>query len=230
MKRRLFVLFLAAHTVALGHPVLVPAGRLVLVDGQVLKNAVIRSYDPTASKVLVVSEGKARLIPVDLLPPPVAERVKTQAAQAADLVQTTPIPAPGSTTAVQPESAPASPATAPAAPTTPPTPRIQVTTPEEPQDPAKAHRAAARAYLLRYYKYEHRIGSNAVTVTDADIEFESTEPVQGWTGRYRTTGKIFFAAYDSYGGGSFRRGSEKFEVLTEQKPGEEIKGIELTRK
>lgn len=233
MKALLSTTLLFATTLAFADPVLVPAGRLVLLDGRVLKNAVIRSYDPAASKVLVVSSGKALLIPVDLLPPHFAEKAKSQLQPPADLVQTTPIPDPtaptsASTPATSVESTP--PAT-PASPTPKPVPAPVAPAPAaEPADPRKAHREAARAAVLRYYKYENRVGSNAVTVTDADIEFESTEPITGWTGRYRTIGKVFFAAYESVGGGSFRRGSQKFEVTTEEKSGGDIVMLDLTRK
>ena len=90
--------------------------------------------------------------------------------------------------------------------------------------------AVASAHVRRYYKYEYRPASSSVAVTDSDIEVDETEPVTGWTNRYRTTGKIYLEVYDSVGGGSFRRRVTKFEVLTEQKPGERIKVIDFTRK
>ncbi|HEY9248958.1 MAG TPA: hypothetical protein VIO38_07490, partial [Rariglobus sp.] len=97
-------------------------------------------------------------------------------------------------------------------------------------EPRKAHREVAVAHAKRYYKFEYRSGSNAISVTDSDIAVGDTEEVTGWSNRYRTTGKVYLEIYDSVGGGSFRRGTSKFEILTEQKPGEEIKVIDFDRK
>ena len=228
---RTLILFLALLSFAHAESSITPVGRLVLRDGRILKNVVIRSYDAPSSKVLVLSEGRALLIPIALLPPAYAEKVRA-AQPTADLVQTTPIPA---TTAEQPappvsETTPA----APVAPSVPPTPAPAQPAPvnprAEPVDPLEAHMAAATAHVRRYYKFEYRSGSNSIAVTDTDIAIEETEPVTGWTNRYRTKGKVYLEIYDSIGGGSFRRGTSRFEVLTEQKPGELIKVVDFTRR
>ena len=224
---RTVFLFLAAVALAHADPVVTPVGHLTLLDGRVLKNVVIRSFDAQSSKVLVLSDGRALLIPITLIPPPYAEALKNSAAKPdADLVQTTPVPPPYTPPAKT--AVPESPAVAPAPAAPKPAPTVTPAAPEV--DPVEAHMAVATAHVRRYFKYEYRSGSNSIAVTDSDIEVEETEPVPGWTNRYRTTGKVYLEIYDSVGGGSFRRRTSRFEVLTEQKPGERIKVIDFTRK
>lgn len=217
------LLFLALAVFVRAETDLTPAGRITLLNGRVLKNVVIRSYDAQSSKVLLLSEGRALLIPVSLLPPPYAEQARKHTGDtAADLVQTTPVPAAPETDTSSPP--PAAPAPSTPAPSEPPS-TVAVSA-----DPVKDHEAVAAAHVRRYYKFVHRSGANSSTVTETDLEIDDTEAVTGWTNRYRTTGKVYLEIYDSIGGGSFRRGSGKFEVLTEQKPGERIKVIDFTRK
>ncbi len=238
MKTVLLSLLALATGLSAAEPTLTPLGRLELLDGRVLKNVVVRSYDAHVSKVLLLTDGKALLIPIDLIPPPLAERILATSRRAApDLVQTTPVPPPPSSS-TQPATSSSVPVPTPFQPSAPITPPPPVPAPAPPApspvvaptDPRKAHQAAALAHVRRYYKYEYRTGSNAIAVTDSDIAVESTQAVPGWPNRYRTTGKIFLEAYDSYGGGSFRRSTSRFELLTEQKPGEEIQVVDFTRK
>jgi hypothetical protein len=220
---RTLPLFLLTATLAFANIPATSVGRITLLDGRVLKNVVIRTYDSSSSKVLLISDGKAMLIPLSIIPPPYAESIREAAAKpSADLVQTTPVPVPSDTVI----------STAPPAETVvvKPTPAPIVVTPAATVDPVEAHMNAATAHVRRYYKFEYRTGSNAISVTDSDIAVEETEAVEGWSGRYRTTGKVYLEVYDSVGGGSFRRTTGKFEVLTEQKPGELIKVIDFTRK
>jgi hypothetical protein len=223
-------LFLSLATPVLAEPGVTPIGRLKLLDGRTLKNAVIRSYDERASKVLIVSEGNALLIPITLIPPPYADKIKTEANRVSpEVVQPT---KPGhsrqvtevSDSEVATVSSPA-PVVQPALP-----PPASVVPAAPASEDRKAHQAAAAAHARRYYKYEFRTGSNSITVTDTDVSIHETVPVSGWTNRFRTTGKIYLEIYDSVGGGSFRRRTNEFEILTEQKPGEDIKVIDFTRK
>ena len=216
-------LFLFTAALAFADVPTTPIGRLSLTDGRVLKNVVIRTYDASSSKVLILSEGKALLIPLSLIPPPYAESIREAAAKpSADLVQTTPVPTSSSPTV--PTSRPSETVVAK------PTPAPVIVTPAATIDPVEAHMNAATAHVRRYYKFEYRTGSNSISVTDSDIAVDETEAVEGWSNRYRTTGKVYLEIYDSVGGGSFRRTTSKFEVLTEQKPGELIKVIDFTRK
>jgi hypothetical protein len=206
-------------SVANAAPGVAPAGRLRLLDGRTLENAVIRSYDEQSSKVLVISNGTARLIPIALIPPPLAERIKAAHVRPpADLVQTTKVPA--STASLDDRSSP------PSTPAPSPAPAALVF---KADDPRSQHRDAAKAQAYRYFKYVFRTGSNAIAVTDSDIEIDDTDPIPGWN-QYRTKGKAYLEVYDSVGGGSFSRRARTFEVVTEQKPGEEIKVIDFTRK
>lgn len=238
MKTALLFLLALATGLSAAEPTLTPLGRLELLDGRILKNVVVRSYDTHVSKVLLIADGKALLIPIDLIPPPHADRILAASRRTApDLVQTTPVPPPPAPAAppATSSSVPVPTPFQPSAPTTPPPPPpapvpVAPAPVAAPTDPRRAHQAAALAHALRYYKYEYRTGSNAIAVTDSDIAVERTEAVPGWTNRYRTIGKAYVQAYDSYGGGSFRRSTSRFELLTEQKPGEDIQVVDFTRK
>jgi hypothetical protein len=116
-----------------------------------------------------------------------------------------------------------------------PTPR---TTPRsrrrsESGEPAGAsptqHQFVARTRANRYYRYEHQIGSNSISVTALEFDLGTTLPVPGWPGRCRTEGKAFIEYFDSKGR-SYQRTTSTFEILTEQKPGEEIKVVDFTRR
>lgn len=225
---RTLSLLLLLTTLVHAESALTPVGRLTLANGRILKQVVIRSYDAPSDKVLLLSEGKALLVPIGLLPAPYADKVKADTARSsADLVQTTPprtaeeraaARAAQASTLIEAEPAPVSPAPAP------------VGTVAESTDPVKDHEAAAIVYVRRYFKFQYGSGSTAATVTDSDFDIEETKAVTGWTNRYTTKGKAYVEIYDSLGGGSFRRGSSKFEITTEQKPGEKIKVIDFARK
>ncbi len=217
--------FLALATVAPAAPGVTPAGRLRLLDGRTLENAIIRSYDTESSKVLILSNGTARLIPIALIPPPFADKIKAAHARPpADLAQTTPVPD-STQQPVPPHSFPAKDTSAPA-PVPPAAPAALVT---KTDDLRNQHRAVAQMDAYRYFKYVFRTGSNAIAVTDLDIELGDTDPIPGWN-QYRTKGKAYLEIYDSVGDGSFSRRVREFEVVTEQKPGEEIKVVDFTRK
>jgi hypothetical protein len=229
MKSVLFSLF-AAATLTGAEPGVTPLGRLELLDGRTLENVVIRSYDAEASKVLVIADGKAMLIPIKLIPPPLAERIiANQSRPAADLIQTTPVRPPEERAANEVKPPPPSTTDDTQTPPRPLPSPAPAQAPPAIDESRLAHREIAKAHVLRYFKYEFSAGSNAISVTDSDIEIEDTEPVPGWN-QYRTRGKVYLEFYDSVGGGSFGRRSRTFEVVTEQKPGEAIKVVDFTRK
>ena len=190
--------------------------RLDLTDGRILTNVVIKSYDAATGKLLLVADGKAMLVPVSLIPPPFAARLKAG------------VPAAGSTTSVvapQTDAMVVSPVKSTA------TPAAQV------EEPASAtvsdqqlagHKKAAQTRARRYYQYEYQAGSNAISITALDIDTEQPEAITGWLGRYRTKGKAYLEFYDSKGG-SFNRTTDSFEVITEQKPGKPIEVVDFTR-
>ncbi len=97
MKAALIPVLFALTLLAWAEHEVTPVGRLRLLDGRTLENVVIRSYDVHVSKVLLIANGRAMLIPITLIPSPYAEKIKAENERsrfATDLVQTTPLPAP----------------------------------------------------------------------------------------------------------------------------------------
>jgi hypothetical protein len=200
--------------------------QLDLTDGRKLKNVVVRSYDSATKKLLIVADGKAMTVPIVLVPPPLNEQLKAA-------------PTSGTTTNVITITAP------PAQPTKPMVPYIVAVPTAAPPissasqpgmatvDPSAAEAAAHRVIALKradqFYRYELQIASNNVQVTGLDFEIIDVNPIAGWTGRYRTEAKAFVSYYDS-AGGSFKRFTSIFEVVTEQKLKEPIKVVDFTRK
>ncbi len=190
-----------------------------LSDGRSLKNVVVKFYDAVSGKLLVVADGKVMLIPLGLVPQPFRDKLKSEAPQG------------GATTAVV--SVQAVPAGEGAA-TGKATPGAVAPTNQELEDAAQEkvlekHKQAALARARNYYRYEFQAGSSAISVTAEDFETDQPEPVAGWLGRYRTTGRVFLEFFDSKGY-SYSRTTDKFEIITEQKPREAIKVLDFTRK
>jgi hypothetical protein len=215
-RMRTVLLFLAAGAIARAAEVPLRFARLDLMDGRTLTNVVVRSYDAATGKLLLVADGKAMLVPANLIPPPFAARLKAG------------VPAAGSTTAlvttqpVAPSAVSEKPASAPA---------IQVVdTPSATGSDQllASHKEAAQTRARRYYQYEFKAGSDAISVTALDIDMDRPEAIEGWLGRYRTKGKVYLEFYDSKGN-SFSRTTSSFEVITEQKPGQPIKVVDFTR-
>ncbi len=218
-------LFLAASAIACAaDEVSLQFPQLDLLDGRKLKNVVVKSYDAKAGDVLVVADDKALVIPIKQVPAPFADRVKNNA------------PAAGATTAVV-AAPPPPPVSTPLMPTPTPAPVVGDTEhPVKGKGKAKAvagvlaeHKAAAEARATEFYKFELQAGSNAISVNKLTLHLDQPQPVDGWTGRYRTTGRAFYEFYDSVG--SFQRGTGSFEVVTErQKPGDELKVVDFIHK
>lgn len=185
--------------------------RLDLLDKRVLRDVVVRSYDASTDKLLIVASGKAMVVPARLVPAPFADQLRHNA------------PASGST--VSPGSNP--PALPPAAPPRndpPPPPPAETTSTN-----AAAHRAAAIDRALTFYRYEFKAGSDAMRVDSVKIDAGPATPVPGWSGRYRTQGKAYLELFDTKGW-SATRAQSTFEITTEQKPGEAIAVIDFSRK
>lgn len=88
--------------------------RIDLLDGRTLKDVVVKSYDPGSGKLLVTANGRAQLIPLRLLPPPFAARLKTAAPEGGSTtaVVAPPLPIPRSDAPppqIAPEIAPSAP-------------------------------------------------------------------------------------------------------------------------
>jgi hypothetical protein len=210
------LLILAANAAAWAADVPMQFVRMDLLDGRTLTNVVVKSYDAATDNLLLVADGNAMLVPANLIPPPLAERLKAGA------------PAAGSTTNV----------------ITPPT-IFAPEFPEEPASASKApvanasgapdsdqvlarHKEVAQAHVRRYFQYEFKADSKSISVTTLDIEMDQPEAITGWLGRYRTKGKAFLELYDRKGG-SYSRTTSSFEVITEQKPGQPPTVVDFTR-
>lgn len=211
-----------------------------LTDGRQLKNVVVKSYDARTERLLIVADKTAMTIPIALLPPPFNEKLKAAPATGGSVstALSLPRPAAAEATAVAVPATPApevnvaaeTPAPVPQpAPRTNPRPRRG----SESGEPAGAsptqHQFVARSRANRYYRYEHQVGSNSISITSLEFDLGITLPVPGWPGRCRTEGKAFIEYFDSKGR-SYQRTTSTFEILTEQKPGEEIKVVDFTRR
>jgi hypothetical protein len=219
-----------------------------LTDGRQLKNVVVKSYDARTERLLIVADKTALTIPIALLPPPFNEKLKAAPAAGGSVstalslprppVASTPAPAEAEATAVAVPTTPApevnvpgeTPAPVPQpAPRTNPRPRRGSDSGEPAAASPTQHQFVARSRANRYYRYEHQVGSNSISITSLEFDLGTTQPVPGWPGRCRTEGKAFIEYFDSKGR-SYQRTTSTFEILTEQKPGEEIKVVDFTRK
>jgi len=195
--------------------------RLDLLDGRKLTNVAIKSYDSSSGRVLLIADRKAMTVPIALIPSPFAEQFRAGLSEG------------GSTTTVVPaKPAPASAAQPPNPPAVRVAPsRVAKTMPARREIQAAsgdlaAHLEAVVTRAERFFRYEHKAGSDSISVTAIDIETEEPVAVTGWEGRYRTAGKAYLEYYDSKGR-SFQRTTSGFHVITEQKPGKAVTVVEF---
>lgn len=194
--------------------------RLDLSDGRKLKKVIVKSYDTTTGKLLVVASGKAMTIPIALVPKPFQDALKSGARPAGDTtsaIPVTPARPPAKAVAVNPPK---------------PTPMLPVevapaATPVAPDLSRIKNTALLRAQ--NYYRYEYPVGSGAVTVTAINFETDDPEIIVGWENRYRVQGRALLEYYDSPGR-SFNRSTDRFEIILEQKSGQSLQAIDFTRK
>lgn len=194
--------------------------RLDLTDGRKLKKVVVKSYDATTGKLLVVASGKAMTIPIALVPKPFQDTLKADARPAGDT--TTAIP----TTLPRPTAKGVAVAPTKPVPMTP-VPQAPAAVPVAPDFTYIKNTALTRAQ--NYYRYEYPVGSGAVSVTAINFETDDPEIITGWEGRYRVQGRALLEYYDSPGR-SFNRSTDRFEVTLEQKPGKSLQVIDFSRK
>lgn len=93
----------------------------------------------------------------------------------------------------------------------------------------EAHQQVAEQKAINYYRYEHQLGSNSVTVQSVTLDDVECAPIEGWSGRRRTQGRALVEFYDSKGR-SFSRAVFSFEVITEEKAGGSVKVVDFTHK
>ena len=114
----------------------------------------------------------------------------------------------------------------------PPQPMPRVAEQTEPGSaPANvpAHQVAAKARAEQYYRHEFRLGSQPIYLRQLTLAYEAPQPITGWSGRYRTEGKAFIEYHDGRSQNS-QQTSSAFEVITEQKPGQQVTVVDFTRK
>lgn len=213
MKRSL--IWLVLTTLGLAESPSLEFARLDLTDGRVLKNVSIKTYDPSSKRVLIVADGRASMVGLSVFPAPFDKQISSSAPRA------------GSSTMVAP---------------LPPAPKAQVATVTRPapnfsenrdsqrseaaesakhQRDLYKHAEAARTRANRYFKYEYNLGSGAVHVRSVDLDARDPEPISGWTGRYRTEGRVNIEFFDSRGW-SYSRSTAAYEVITETRPDGQI--------
>ena len=87
---------------------------------------------------------------------------------------------------------------------------------------AERHKATVEERMTDYFHYEYVIGLNRGIVTAAKASVIETLPVQGWPGRFRSSGKGYVEYYDA-ARRSVGRITRDFEVVTEEKASGAIK-------
>lgn len=221
--RTLFALLcLAACLQAAEDEVQLKFTRLDLTDGRMLKNVVVKSYDASADKFLLLADGKVTLIPAALVPQPVCDNLKAGAPKSGSTTSSTPKPPVPMGDGTMPKKSDQSGQASAPHTTTDNTDAKEATQLER-------HKQAALARAQTYYGYEYQTGSNAIKITSMNFETDPAEPIPGWPGRYRTTGRAFLQFFDSKGW-SYSRATDKFEIVTEQKHREPIKVLDFSRK
>ncbi len=198
--------------------------RLDLTDGRKLRDVVIRSYDPAADRFLLVAQRKAMTIPAQLIPEPIAAKLKQAAPHSGGSVSSTP---------KSPSSPPSThnvrqPAPAPTRPR-PARPSDSAREQQTARASAEAHRTTAIEHAQTFYRYEFKAGSDAIRVQSVRIEAGAATPITGWENRYRTQGTAHLEIFDTKGW-SATRARSTFEIVTEEKPNEPIAIIDFARK
>lgn len=194
--------------------------RIDLYDGRVLKDVTIKTYDPGTGRVLVIAEGMASMIPLKIFPVSLEKQISETAPRSGGstatvtVIQRAPAPVPANSQPVLPTSN---------------LDRTYIDAAENARAEAdfRQHAETARTRAERYFRYEYRVGSNAVRVRSLDLDTTPPEPISGWTGRYRTTGKAYLEYFDS-AGWSYSRADAPFEVVTEKKPNGHIEVVDFS--
>lgn len=218
---RLFpMVFLLAVAVA-AENIPLKFSRLDLRDGRTLENVVVKTYDARTEKLLLIASGKALTIPIALVPPPFDEKLKKA-------------PPSGDTSSVTSGSRPPSQMRKTSRDEYETAIResrndVPVRVEKQNEEVWRAHAEKALERASNFFQLEYQPGSNSITVTVLRFENSRPQPVAGWPNRFRTEGKAYLEYYNSVSR-VYDRSSSTFEVLTEQKPGEEIKVVQFERK
>jgi hypothetical protein len=96
----------------------------------------------------------------------------------------------------------------------------------EPRSESERHQNFATDRVEDHFRYEYQIGSGYIKVTDSKVSPDETLPVQGWSGRFRTSGKAHVEYFDSQTR-TFGRLSREFEIVTEENQDGNLKVMSL---
>lgn len=213
--------------------------RLDLTDGRKLRRVVVKTYDPTTDKLLIIADGKAMTIPRSLVPPPFRDQFKEVTRSGATVTTVPAAVAPVVAVAANADASSSAPA-----PSVPSASRRTITVVLDPPRPKtsnqymaanqgidlNSHRDAALRRARNYFRFEFPLGSSSSIVSLGEIELTTPQLVPGWEGRCRTEGQVLLEIYDSRGR-SFQRRTSRFEVVTERKADDDdIRVVELTPK
>ena len=202
---------------------------LMLADGRQLSGVEVKSYDAVTDRFLVVADRKMVLLAASLVSEPVRERLKIGVPRRDSAIAVVPVkPAPVDKTDKPPaDPTPAGPVTKPAEPA-PAAPAVDDAAAREAAR-LEDHRTAVLERAMKYFRDELPAGTGFVRVNEKSFVIDAAEAVPGWPDRYRSQGRVQVEHSDRTGGRA-RMVTERFEVLTEQKPGEEPRVIDFSRK
>ena len=208
--------------------------RLDLSDGRKLKNVVVKSYDAKSEKLLIIADGKAMTIPIATVPAPFNEKLKGAPASGGSVNTVaapvrTPVSAADQYFLERSVPVPSRPPLVIYIPQAAPVTRAAPVDPMLAQADLTRHQAAAQARAQNYFRYEHQYGSTSIIVNSLNFELGVPTAVPGWPGRFESKGTAYIEYYDSRGR-SFGRTTSRFEVTTEQKPGEALQVVDFTKK
>lgn len=214
-------------SVALADSVVVelPVAELKLKNGKVLRDAVIKTFDPGEETATVLTGKTLMTTPLAWLP----EGVVTQ------LRELTPPPKSAAQVEAREKAAKErarkeeARAAREAQRTEQTVRKANKTAAKESAATANAETAVATAAATRarnYFRYEYNKGSGLKF--KPELEMEAPEPVPGWARRYRVSGKAYVQSYADQG--SFDSTSRAFDVLVEIDAKGRAKVVDLTLK
>jgi hypothetical protein len=198
---------------------------LKLGNGKVIRPAVIRTFDPEAGTVSVESRKQITSVPVPWLP----EVVRVQLQELAPPPRTPEQLAARQAAARERERREQARLDRAEQQTRTSVEHADKRTAADlaqAEKAAAAITAAATTRANQYFKYEY--GKGAGLTFTPEYELEEPEPVPGWTGRHRITGKAYIRRYANQG--SFDAFTREFEVLVDVDGKGRAKVVDLTLK
>lgn len=202
------------------------------VAGRRLHKVEVRSYDGTTDRFTLVAGRNLMAVAATDMAPALRDQLKTTVPR-----KDSPPPKlePAKATGTLPTSGPrvetkTPPGTGGQTADAPPpanTPSVAKSANSD-QERILAYQELILARARKYYADEYPAGSNLRTVKPVEYHLDTVERVTGWNGRYRWEGRVMVDIVE--GGGKSRRETDRFEVITEERPGEEPRVIDYFRK